>query len=301
VTDRSSVVAGVVLAGGRSVRMGTAKAGLEWHGSTLLRRAAGVVGRGVDGPVVVVRAPGQVLPALPAGVEVVEDAVAGRGPLQGILSGLGAVAGRAAVALVCAVDLPLLHPAFLRRVARELRADAALDVALPVALGHAQPLAAAYRTALAPRIAELLDAGRLRPGALFDQARVLTLDAAALLADPVLAAVDPLLDSLRNVNTPEEYREARSRPAPAVRVQCYGPLATGVDRGPRTVRAATLHAAAEAAGVVLDGSVVAVVEEGDGAHSAVADPGAPLVAGDAVAFLPRDDVCRPGPRPTPPP
>ena len=33
------MVAGVVLAGGRSVRMGRPKATLEWHGSTLVRRA----------------------------------------------------------------------------------------------------------------------------------------------------------------------------------------------------------------------------------------------------------------------
>jgi molybdopterin-guanine dinucleotide biosynthesis protein A len=291
VTDRSSLVAGVVLTGGRSVRMGAAKAGLEWHGSTLLRRAVGVVARGVDGPVVVVRAPGQGLPALPPGVEVVDDPVAARGPLQGILTGLASVAGRAPVALVCAVDMPLLHPAFLRRVARELRADAALDVALPVALGHAHPLAAAYRTAMVPLVAELVDAGRLRAGGLFERARVLHLDEAALLADPVLAAVDPRLDSLRNVNTPEEYREARARPAPGVRVRCYGALATGLDTGPRTVRAATLQAAATAMGVVLDGSVVAVVDEGGGSDSTVSDPETPLVTGDAVAFLPRAELC----------
>ena len=83
--DRTALVAGVVLAGGRSVRMGTAKAALEWHGSTMLRHAVGIVARGVDGPVVVVRAPGQGLPGLPPGVEVVDDPVAGRGPLQGIL------------------------------------------------------------------------------------------------------------------------------------------------------------------------------------------------------------------------
>jgi hypothetical protein len=56
------------------------------------------------------------------------------------------------------------------------------------------------------------------------------------------------------------------------------------------VRAATLHAAAVAAGVVLDGSVVAVIDEGDGAHSTASDPETPLVAGDAVAFLRRTDV-----------
>src|ERR687897_869016 len=57
-----SAVAAVVLAGGRSTRMGRPKATLDWHGSTLLRRAAGIVGRAVDGPVVVVRAAGQELP-----------------------------------------------------------------------------------------------------------------------------------------------------------------------------------------------------------------------------------------------
>src|SRR5258708_4491047 len=44
--------AGIVLAGGRSSRMGTPKAALEWHGSTLLRRTVGIMLRGADGPVV---------------------------------------------------------------------------------------------------------------------------------------------------------------------------------------------------------------------------------------------------------
>jgi molybdenum cofactor guanylyltransferase len=76
--------AGIVLAGGRSTRMGTPKAALEWHGSTLLRRLTGIVARAVDRPVVVVRAPGQALPPLPDAVEVVEDAGEGRRPLQGL-------------------------------------------------------------------------------------------------------------------------------------------------------------------------------------------------------------------------
>ncbi|MEA2301885.1 MAG: molybdenum cofactor guanylyltransferase, partial [Solirubrobacteraceae bacterium] len=44
--------AGIVLAGGRSSRMGAPKACLEWHGSTLVRRVAGILGRTLDGPVV---------------------------------------------------------------------------------------------------------------------------------------------------------------------------------------------------------------------------------------------------------
>ena len=106
-------VAGIVLAGGRSSRMGTPKAALEWHGSTLLRRVVGVVGRAVDGPVVVVRAPGQVLPELPDGVELVEDAREGRGPLQGLAAGLAAVRDRAPLAYASSTDVPLLHPRFI--------------------------------------------------------------------------------------------------------------------------------------------------------------------------------------------
>src|SRR3954447_17336652 len=91
-------VAGIVLAGGRSSRMGRPKAALEWHGSTLLRRIVGIVARAVDGPVVVVRAPGQALPPLPDAVEVVADAREGRGPLQGRGAGLNTVRDRAPAA-----------------------------------------------------------------------------------------------------------------------------------------------------------------------------------------------------------
>ena len=101
--------------------MGTPKAALEWHGSTLLRRVTGIVARATGGPVVVVRAPGQELPALPRNVEVTEDAREGRGPLQGLAAGLAAVDGRAEVAFVSSTDAPLLHPAFVRLVVRRAR------------------------------------------------------------------------------------------------------------------------------------------------------------------------------------
>jgi molybdenum cofactor guanylyltransferase len=61
--------------------MGTPKAALEWHGSTLLRRTAGILSRVAEGPVIVVRAPGQDLPDLPPGVEVVDEPREGVGPV----------------------------------------------------------------------------------------------------------------------------------------------------------------------------------------------------------------------------
>lgn len=274
-------MAAVVLAGGRSSRMGTSKAALEWHGSTLLRRTLGVLARSVEGPLVVVRAPGQPLPLIPSQVSVVEDPEEGLGPLQGIAAGLAALAARAPAAFVCSTDLPFLHPAFVRRVLAALTSD--LDVVLPIARGHPQPLAAAYRVTLAPLVAELVAAGDLRPAFLFrhHRCRTLRLDDAALLADPALAAADPALDSVVNVNSPEDYRVARCHPAPRVTVQRYGALAGNDHLGPRTVRAATLSGAAAAVGLTLDRHIVAALN-GDQISR---DGDMPLTSGDAIAFL----------------
>jgi molybdopterin-guanine dinucleotide biosynthesis protein A len=276
-----STSAGIVLAGGRSSRMGTSKAALEWHGSTLLRRTAGIVARATDGPVVVVRAPGQALPELPPGVDVVDDPREGLGPVQGLAAGLAATAGRADVAFVCSTDLPFLHPAFVRRVLRAAHAGA--DVGLPVARGYPQPLAAAYRTALAPLAERLVAEGRLRPAFLFEECVVTRMDEAALRGDPILAALDPELDSVLNVNEPDDYQAARARPAPEVTIQRFGALADG-HRGPMPARAATVAGAAAAAGLALDGHVVAALN-GD---QITRDGQTPLVTGDIVFFLSAD-------------
>ena len=194
--------------------MGTPKADLEWCGRTLLHQTVSVLSEAVRGPVVVVRAAGQPLPPLPRGTLVTEDPREGRGPLQGIAAGLTALLALPGdvpvAAFVAATDMPFLRPAFIRRVLALQAADQA-DVALPVARGHPQPLAAVYRTELAAAADELVAAGRLRPADLFAACVVSRLDEARLLADPALAAADPALDSLVNVNDPGEYAAARAR------------------------------------------------------------------------------------------
>jgi molybdopterin-guanine dinucleotide biosynthesis protein A len=274
--------AGIVVAGGRSSRMGTPKAALEWHGSTLLRRVTSLLARVVDGPVVVVRAPGQDLPQLPAATEIVEDPREGLGPLQGLAAGLAAVADRAQVAYLSATDVPFLHPAFVRRVLAALDDD--VDVALPDAAGYPQPLAAAYRTALAPLVAELVAEDRLRPAFLLERCRVRRLGEDDLRGDAVLAALDPDLSSVLNLNNPDDYAAARARPAPEVTVQRFGALARARGRGPETIRAATLGEAANASGLALDEHVVAALN-GDQISR---DEELALVAGDTVAFLAAD-------------
>ena len=122
---------------------------------------------------------------------------------------------------------------------------------------------------LAPRITKLLDAGVFRPAQLFKECDVRRLEEAELLADPYLLRADPGLESVVNLNEPDEYREARGRPAPEVLVERFGVLANrGGQRGPRTVRAANLASAAEQVGLAFDGHVLAAVNgdqiRGDG-------------------------------------
>jgi len=282
-----AISGGVVLVGGRSSRMGTPKAALEWHGSTLLSRTSAIVARAAGGPVVVVRAPGQELPALPKGILVADDPTERKGPMQGIAAGLAALRGRADIAFVSSTDMPFLHPAFVRRLLRVLGDSERTDVALPVTRGFRQPLAAAYRVCLADAAERLVRQDRLRPAFLFDECMVEQLDDEALRADPVLAALDPALESVVNVNTPADYQAARARPAPEVTVRFLGTLAKGCGpNSPRAVRAATAGAAAAALGLALGRHVTAAVN-GD---QITTDDETPLVAGDTVFFLSADSA-----------
>jgi molybdopterin-guanine dinucleotide biosynthesis protein A len=255
--------AGIVLAGGRSSRMGTPKAWLDWHGATLLRRTCGLVARGAAGPVVVVRAPGQELPPLPDGVRVVEDAREGKGPLQGLLAGLEAVDGE--TAFVASTDMPFLHPRFVAAVCAAIDG---VDAAVPVLDGHRQPLAAAYRTALAPLLQQLVAEEQLGSRFLFERCAPRWLEAL------------PHPESVRNLNDPADYERARAEPEPAVHVRAFGPR-----RLPdQVVRAATLGAAARAMGVELGDRVLAAIN-GD---RVARDPLEPLAEGDDVAFMAAD-------------
>ncbi len=194
---------GIVLAGGRSQRMGRPKAWLPVGGRTMLETVVSAVAEGLRAaaganavPIVVVGAPGQDLP--PAGEPVVrvDDDVEGEGPLRGMAAGLGALLGKVDAAYVSSCDVPLLRPAFVARMLA-LLGDA--EIAVPLVDDRHHPLAAVYRIEVLETVRDLLAREMRRPFFLF-QSRPTRL---VLAAD--LEAADPRLDSLRNFNTPEEY------------------------------------------------------------------------------------------------
>ncbi len=212
---------GIVLCGGRSSRMGRPKAWLPFGDELMIQRVVRVLREAVE-PVVVVAAPGQDVPQLPPGVDVVRDEVEGRGPLQGLAAGLAALRGRAEVAYLSACDAPFLTAAFVRRVV-ELLASCAPSgarsgetriltdsgsplVAVPRVGGYFHPLAATYRLSATDTVLSLLAADRLRPAFLFDAVPTRVIGPHEL----------PDLDSLRNLNTPEDYESALRELRPTI-------------------------------------------------------------------------------------
>ena len=194
-----TILGGIVLCGGQSRRMGRPKAWLPFGPELMLQRVARLVGEAV-GPIVVVAAPGQDVPDLPPGIVVVRDPVADRGPLQGLAAGLAALPVEVELAYATATDVPFLRPAWISRLV-ELIGDH--DLAIPDVGGYLHPLAALYRRAtVLPAVESLLRENRLRPVFLLEAVRALVVDSSTM------ASADPDLATLRNLNSPEDYRQA---------------------------------------------------------------------------------------------
>jgi len=191
----------VILCGGESRRMGRPKAWLPFGRETMLQRVVRLVGLAAGvGPIAVVAAPGQDLPPLPDHVTVVRDNVCGRGPLQGLAAGLAGLPDDVDLVYASATDVPFLRPEWIDCLVA-LIGDR--DLAIPHVGGYHHPLAAVYRRAtVSPAIEDLLRLDRLRPVFLMEAVRTRVVEA------DELRAADPELMTLRNLNSPDDYRAA---------------------------------------------------------------------------------------------
>lgn len=194
-TTRSA--GGIVLAGGKSTRMGASKALLPFGPETMLQRVVRLLGA-VVGPIVVVAAADQELPVLPGGVIVTRDEREGRGPLEGLRAGLKALPPDCDAAYATSCDVPLLDRDFVHRM---LVLAEGFDVAVMEIDGFTHPLSAVYRRATLPHIEALLAADRLRPLFLFEAVRTRRVLRGEMTADLELR-------TLRNLNTRDDYVRA---------------------------------------------------------------------------------------------
>jgi molybdopterin-guanine dinucleotide biosynthesis protein A len=189
--------AAVILAGGKSSRMGRPKALVTFDGEPLITHLVRSL-QGIFGKIVVVAAPAQELPDLPA--MVVRDELPFRGPVGGIYYGLRAAG--AEIAFVTSCDAPFLNLSLVRFLTTQI---SGFDVVVPYWEERLQPLHACYRAGVAPLLAEQLERNELRPVTLFERVRTLKIH------EDQIRRLDPAGLSFLNMNTPEDYQAALAR------------------------------------------------------------------------------------------
>jgi len=197
-------IGSLILAGGRSIRMGQPKESLPFRGGTLLGRLATELQTCSEPVVVVARGGDQILPPLPTGVLVTADERPDGGPLWGMRSGLRYLRqhghlGAGDAVFVGACDAPFVRADFVAWLASQL---GGAQLVMPCVAGILQPLCAVYRLDVLAAIDELL-AGNVRTP------RSLAAAVPSRIVDERdLEQVDPTYRSVENVNTPEDYARA---------------------------------------------------------------------------------------------
>jgi molybdopterin-guanine dinucleotide biosynthesis protein A len=193
------VLAGVVLAGGRSTRFGTDKLATPYRGTPLLQHAALRLAELCD-DVVVVLAPDAPDPGLPPGIRLAHDPTEGEGPLAGLHTGLLAVV-RSDIVLVIGGDMPDLQPAVAREMVRVLD-DAGVDAVVLADGDRPRPLPCVLRSLPAADVVHtLLHAGRRRLRDAIDGLRTAVIDEATW------TALDPARRSVFDVDVPSDLSE----------------------------------------------------------------------------------------------
>jgi molybdopterin-guanine dinucleotide biosynthesis protein A len=188
---------GFVLAGGKSSRMGTDKAFLEFGGQTLLDRAHAVMGM-VCSSAAIVGDPAKFAKyGAPKYGPVVADIFPGCGPLAGIHAAL--THSTAELNLMLAVDMPFVSTELLAFlfVMAEAEDDNAIITVPRVGQGL-QPLCAVYRPAFRATVEQSLRAGNYKVEAAFSGLSVRVIEEAEL------AAAGFSERSFFNVNTPQD-------------------------------------------------------------------------------------------------
>ena len=159
-----------VLAGGEGSRMGRPKAQLHVSGKPILRHLLDRLAW--PGPTLLVSAPGRVpAPATERFDREVFDAVAGEGPLRGVLTALQNATTESV--LVIAVDMPAIrHDDLAWYVDRLMETPDALGVMARNRAGQIEPLPCALRVGIADAVDARLKSGRRALHSLADDPRV---------------------------------------------------------------------------------------------------------------------------------
>ncbi len=188
-------VTGIILAGGKSRRMGKDKIFLPFPDRPLLEVMVDKLSSLFPQLLIITHLPVNFQEK--DKIKVAPDILPNKGPLGGIYTGL--LYSRSEYNFIVACDLPFLQERLVRKI---IEASEGYDVILPEWGGRLQPLCAVYsRNCISP-IEKELRQNNLKITSFFSLVKVRVIEEEEVLK------WDPEGISFLNINTPEDYRRA---------------------------------------------------------------------------------------------
>jgi len=191
-------VTGVVLAGGKSLRMGQDKRYLVVGEQTLLERGLGVLRRIFQEVLVVIA---QDSPPLEIDARVVRDLVPDCGSLGGIYTGL--TQATTPYIFVTACDMPFLNQAVITQFTNRINTA---DIVMARLAARIHPMHALYSKGCLPAMEQMIVARQLKIRELVSHASLRV----QYVTEADLLTIDPTWRSFYNVNTPADLEAACS-------------------------------------------------------------------------------------------
>ena len=191
-------ITGIILAGGKNLRMGRNKAFLEIDGRRIIDRTKDLFLEVFDEVLLVTNSP---LDYLALDLRLVSDLIPDKGSLGGIYTGLFHASHPHAFVAAC--DMPFLSRSLIEHL---LELSPKFDIVIPRTDDGLQPLHAVYSQNCLPFMEELLRRDNLKIIDFFQRVNV-----REVLTEEILP-YDPDLKAFLNVNTPEDLRKIESPP-----------------------------------------------------------------------------------------
>jgi len=191
-------ITGVLLAGGKSSRMGKDKRFLELDGASLFQRVLSVLGSTF--PEVLVSVADPLPESLQSSHQSIEDLMPGCGSMGGLYSGLKSASHTRVFVVAC--DMPLLNPAVIEKF---VSLGGHADIVMTQSPHGPQPMHALYSKRCLSYLEAFMADGRLSIQGLLEVSELTT----RLVSEDDFRSIDPHLLSFLNLNTPADLEFAR--------------------------------------------------------------------------------------------
>jgi molybdenum cofactor guanylyltransferase len=193
-----SHTSGIVLAGGKSRRMGRDKRHLSWEGERLLDSICRLMGELFSEVIMVTAVPDYDVQGLP--VRIVTDEIPGSGSIGGLYTGIMHAGNPHCFVVAC--DMPYLKKDVIIRLC-EMNPIA--DIVVVRLLQGIQPLHGRYSKRCLPVIGEMIHSGMFSIQGILQDSRLISI----IVEEGDVRDLDPHLQTFMNVNTPSDWELAR--------------------------------------------------------------------------------------------